>query len=260
MPASAAESIRAHANELKFSYIRDNIDDFLVEAHTMDWTPDEAIAELFDRECGARRANAIRRKRRLARFPYQMDFASFSTGHLPPHVAAEVRRLSTLDFMDSAGNVILVGNPGVGKTALAVAIGSRVCDGNGRVLFVNVSDLVIQIKEAMSLNEITRYKKSFERYDLVILDDLGYCSFNKECGEVLFNLISSRNQKGSMVITTNLTFDKWNEVFDDPVLTGAIVDRVAHKAHIVDMTGESYRVLETEKWMKGVTEATSVKN
>ena len=112
----------------------------------------------------------------------------------------------------------------------------------------------------MSLNEITRYKKSFERYDLVILDDLGYCSFNKECGEVLFNLISSRNQKGSMVITTNLTFDKWNEVFDDPVLTGAIVDRVAHKAHIVDMTGESYRVLETEKWMKGVTEATSVKN
>jgi DNA replication protein DnaC len=98
--------------------------------------------------------------------------------------------------------------------------------------------------------EVTRYKRNFERYDLVILDDMGYCSFNKECGEVLFNPLSNRNQKGSMVITTNLTFDRWNEVFKDEVLTGAIVDRVGHKAHAVDMTGESYRVIETERWLK----------
>lgn len=256
MRASAAEAVRECANELKFSWIRDNIADFLVEAHTCDWTCDEAIAEMFERECAARRANAIRRKMRMARFPYRMDFAAFETSHLAPDVAAEVRRLSTLDFMESAGNVILVGNPGVGKTALAVAIGTKVCEEGGRVAFVNVSDLVIRIKEAMSLNEITRYKRSFERYDLVVIDDFGYCSFDKECGEVLFNLISSRNQKGSMVITTNLAFEKWNEVFDDPVLTGAIVDRVAHRAHVVDMTGESYRVIETEKWMEEVKGAT----
>lgn len=259
MRASAAESVRGCANELKFSWIRDNIEDFLAEAHACDWTTDEAIAEMFRRECAARRANAIRRKMRMARFPYKMDFAAFETAHLAPSVQAEVRRLSSLDFMEAAGNVILVGNPGVGKTALAVAIGTRACEENRRVLFVNVSDLVIEIKEAMSLNEITRYKRSFERYDLVVLDDLGYCSFNRECGEVLFNLISSRNRKGSTVITTNLTFDRWNEVFDDPVLTGAIVDRVAHKAHIVDMTGDSYRVLETERWMEGVREASAKK-
>ena len=119
-----------------------------------------------------------------------------------------------------------------------------------RVSFVSVPNLVTEVKEAMSLNELTRYRRNFERYDLVILDDLGYCSFSKECGEVLFNLLSNRNQKGSMVITTNLTFDRWNEVFKDEVLTGAIVDRVGHKAHVVDMTGESYRVIETERWLK----------
>ena len=122
--------------------------------------------------------------------------------------------------------------------------------GGMRVSFASVPNLVTEIKEAMSLNELTRYKRSFERHDLVILDDLGYCSFSKECGEVLFNLLSNRNQKGSMVITTNLTFDRWAEVSEDEVLTGAIVDRIGHKAHVVDMTGESYRVIETERWLK----------
>ena len=254
--SEAAERIRGCSNELKFSWIRDNIADFLMEAHTTDMTVDEAIAEMFERECTARRGNAVRRKMRAAKFPYAMDFESFRTDHMPPEMRSEVRRLSTLDFMEDKGNVILMGNPGTGKTALSVAIGTKVCRSGGRVSFVNVSDLVIRIKEAMSLNEISRLKRNFERYELVILDDLGYCSFNKECGEVLFNLISARNLRGSMVITTNLSFDKWNEVFDDRVLTGAIVDRVAHKAHVVDMTGESYRVLETERWIEEASAAT----
>ena len=185
-----------------------------------------------------------------ARFPYRMDFGSFETSHLSPEARREARRLSTLQFVADKANVVLVGNPGVGKTALAVACGHAACAEGMRVSFVSVPNLVTEVKEAMSLNELTRYRRNFERYDLVILDDLGYCSFSKECGEVLFNLLSNRNQKGSMVITTNLTFDRWNEVFKDEVLTGAIVDRVGHKAHVVDMTGESYRVIETERWLK----------
>ena len=250
------ECIKKNANAIKCAWIRDNIDDILVEAHTEDWPLDKAISSLFESEVLARTQNSIRRKLTSAHFPYSMDFSSFETRHLTTDVAREVRRLETLEFMESGSNVILLGNPGVGKTALAVAIGTRVCTTNKSVLFINVSDLVIRIKEAMSLNEITRLKRSFERFDLVIIDDLGYCSFNKECGEILFNLISCRSQKGSMIITTNLTFDKWNDVFDDQVLTGAIVDRIAHKAHMVDMTGESYRVLETKRWVKQATEVT----
>lgn len=248
------DSIRESARTLRCTYIRDNIDAFLEEAVTEGYAIDEALDALFARECEARRANTIRRHTAAARFPYRMDFDAFETGHLSPQVQREARRLSTLQFVAERANVVLVGNPGVGKTALAVACGHAACAEGMRVAFVSVPNLVIEIKEAMSLNELTRYKRNFERYDLVILDDMGYCSFNKECGEVLFNLLSNRNQKGSMIITTNLTFDRWDEVFNDEVLTGAIVDRIAHKAHVVDMTGESYRVLETEAWIRQAQE------
>jgi DNA replication protein DnaC len=244
------DSIRESAQALRCTYIRDNIDAFVEEAALEEYGVAEAIDVLFSRELETRRANTIRRNTMAARFPYRMDFASFETGHLSPEVRREARRLSTLQFVADRANVVLVGNPGVGKTALAVACGHAACAEGMRVSFVSVPNLVTEMKEAMSLNELTRYRRNFERYDLVTLDDLGYCSFSKECGEVLFNLLSNRNQKGSMVITTNLTFDRWNEVFKDEVLTGAIVDRVGHKAHVVDMTGESYRVIETERWLK----------
>ena len=251
------EVIREHAKTLRCTYIRDNIDAFIEEAATEGYAIDEALEVLFTRECETRRANTIRRYTMAAHFPYKMDFGSFVTAHLSPQVQREVRRLSTLQFVPDRSNVVLIGNPGVGKTALAVACGQAACAEGMRVAFVSVPNLVIEIKEAMSLNELTRYKRNFERYDLVILDDMGYCSFNKECGEVLFNLLSNRNQKGSMIITTNLTFDRWNEVFNDEVLTGAIVDRIAHKAHVVDMTGDSYRVLETEAWIKQAQKKTA---
>ena len=245
-----AGSIRESAQALRCTYIRDNIEAFIEEAALEEYGVAEAIDVLFSRELETRRANTIRRNTMAARFPYRMSFDAFEVGHLSPEVRREVRRLSTLQFVQDRANVVLVGNPGVGKTALAVACGTAACAEGMRVSFASVPNLVTEIKEAMSLNELTRYKRNFERYDLVILDDLGYCSFSKECGEVLFNLLSNRNQKGSMVITTNLTFDRWNEVFNDEVLTGAVVDRIGHRAHVVNMTGDSFRVIETERWLR----------
>lgn len=111
------------------------------------------------------------------------------------------------------------------------------------VLFTSVPNLVIELQEAMSKSQITNYKKRFEKYDLVILDELGYVSFDKTGCEILFNLLSSRNDKGSIIVTTNLDFNRWEEIFKDPMLTGAMVDRLAHRAHIMDMSREiSYRM------------------
>ncbi|MCF2622047.1 IS21-like element helper ATPase IstB [Collinsella tanakaei] len=242
--------IEAMAERLKCTYIRNSIDPFLEEAAAEGWGTVEALSELLSRECETRRLNGIRRRMSRAHFPFQMRFEMFVDTHLSPEVRREARILETMAFLDDGSNVVLVGNPGVGKTALAVALGTKACEEGRTVAFINVPNLVIEMKEAMSLNQLTAYKKGFERYDLVILDDLGYCSFNRECGEVLFNLLSSRNGKGSTIITTNLMFDRWDEVFDDPVLTGVIVDRIAHKVHVVDMTGESYRVIETKEWIE----------
>ena len=249
------EIIREHARTLRCTYIRDNIDAFVEEAATEGYAIDEALEVLFTRECETRRSNTIRRYTIAAHFPYKMDFDSFETAHLSPQVQREVRRLSTLQFVPDRSNVVLIGNPGVGKTALAVACGQAACAEGMRVAFVSVPNLVIEIKEAMSLNELTRYKRNFERYDLVILDDLGYCSFSRECGEVLFNLLSNRNQKGSMVITTNIEFAKWGVVLGDDKLASAAIDRLVHHGRLVEFGGASRRMEEALMLGKGGKDA-----
>lgn len=116
------------------------------------------------------------------------------------------------------------------------------------MLFISIPTLLIELKEAMNQNQIMKYRNKFEKYDLCILDEFGYCSFDKERGEVLFNVLSSRNEKGSMIITSNLTFDRWNEIFNNTVLTGAIIDRLSYESYLIDMSGERYRTLATKKW------------
>lgn len=114
---------------------------------------------------------------------------------------------------------------------------------------MSVPNLIIELREALSRSALNAYKKKFEKYDLVILDELGYVSFDKEGCEILFNLLSNRNDKGSIIITTNLTFDRWEEIFKDAMLTGAMVDRLAYKAHILDISRDiSHRYEETLSW------------
>jgi DNA replication protein DnaC len=118
------------------------------------------------------------------------------------------------------------------------------------VLFVSAPDLVIELKEKFSTRQFTAFRHKFERYDLVILDELGYVSFDKDGSELLFNLLSARHTKGSVVVTTNLTFDRWTNVFGDATLTGAMVDRIAHKAYVLDISREKGgRLEETISWL-----------
>ena len=149
-----------------------------------------------------------------------------------------------------------MGTPGSGKTHYATGLGIRACMAGKNVLFKSVPNLVIELQESMSRNQVTVYKRKFEKYDLVILDELGYVSFDKTGCEILFNLLSSRNDKGSIVLTTNLTFERWEEIFKDTMLTGAIVDRLAHRAHILDMSREiSYRLEDTINWQNSAMES-----
>ncbi len=242
-------SIREAAKVLKLSYLFHNCEELLTEARDTKLSNKEFLEMLLGREVVQRRENGKRKRMRAAKFPYMKYLVDFKRDHLKKNIAVKVDELETLEFVRNRENVILVGNPGVGKTHLAIALGLEACMNNMTVLFTNVPNLVIELKEAMSLNQVNIYKRKFERYDLVILDELGYVSFDKEGNEILFNLLSNRSDRKSIIITTNLVFDRWDEVFKDPVLTGAMVDRLAHKAHVLDMSGDSYRIKETREWL-----------
>jgi len=242
-------SIKECAKMLLLSYTFQNSEQILREAQDTKMSHEEFLKDLLEKEAGLRRENGVKRRIRQARFPHKKYLIDFKTEHMNKVLSNKIEELRTLDFIKEKENIILIGNPGTGKSHLAIALGIEACMQSKNVLFISVPNLVIELKEAMSLNQINLYKKKFERYDLVILDELGYISFDKEGNEILFNLLSNRNDNGSIIITTNLVFERWEEVFKDPVLTGALVDRLAHKSHVIDMSGDSYRVRETKEWL-----------
>ena len=168
---------------------------------------------------------------------------------LPKDAQVALNELETLEFIREGRNVVLYGNPGTGKTHLATALAIRACEEDMTVLFTTVPRLLTQIRECRSQKKLTQLERNFEKYDLVICDEFGYVSCDKEGGELLFNHLSLRAGKKSTIITTNLAFNRWNEIIKDKVLVAAMVDRLTHKAFIINMTGDSYRLKETKKIM-----------
>ena len=243
-------NIESNAKTLKLAYIKTNFKEIIKEAVHTDMDCCEFLNLLLENEVNARKKNSIKTKMRAAKFNEIRYLEDYDISVFDKEIQKNIKILKDLSFIDRKENIILFGNPGVGKSHLATALGVKACMENKNVLFVNVPNLIIELKEAMSQNQVHIYKKQFQKYDLVILDELGYISFDKEGSEILFNLLSNRNEQGSIIITTNLIFERWEEIFKDPILTGAVVDRLAHKAHILNLSGESYRIKETEKMLK----------
>lgn len=235
------------AKELMLSWISLNCPELFTEAKNMRMTHEEFLTNALTRELEHRLANRIQRRIYDARFPLKKYLQDFQLAEFDKPIQSRIEDLMTLDFIVSKENVILIGNPGRGKSHLAIGLGIAACLKDMRVLFTNVPNLVIELKEAMSRSEVTLFKRKFTKFDLVIIDELGYVSFDKQGNEILFNLLSNRNDAGSMIVTTNLAFEKWEEVFLDANLAGALVDRLTHKAHILDMSGDSYRIKETRQ-------------
>ncbi len=243
-------TIEEIASELKLPYTRNNSQMLIEEAKHTQMSHEEFLTRLLESEYELRRENGVKNRLRYARFPYKKYLEDFDTSKYDPELRIKFTELNTLNFIKEKENIILIGSPGSGKSHYSIGLGIRACMEGMKVLFISVPNLIIELKEAMSLNQLNNYKKKFEKYDLVILDELGYVSFDKEGCEILFNLLSNRNDKGSIIINTNLAFDRWEEIFKDPMLTGAIVDRLAHKAHIMDISREtSHRYEETIKWL-----------
>jgi len=239
------------AGLLKLSYVRQHCEDEIIEAQHTKISYEDFLRKLLENELQRRKENGVTRRLRLAKFPLKKYLEDFDRTKYGAEFNGKFDELESLKFIDNKENIILIGTPGAGKTHYAIGIAIKACLSGKSALFVSVPNLIIELKEAMSQNQFSVYRKKFEKYDLVILDELGYVSFDKSGCEILFNLLSNRNDKGSIIITTNLTFDRWEEIFKDTMLTGAIVDRLAHKAHILDISRDkSHRFEETIAWIK----------
>lgn len=213
--------------------------------------PVDYLHRLLSMEMEKAEARAVQRRIQQAHFPYRKYLGDLEPDCLPDDMKKRLPELRTLEFIKKGQNIILTGNPGTGKTHTAIGLGIAACEAGYKVLFTTIPYLVTELKESNDKKKLQSYERRFERYDLVIADELGYISFDREGADLLFSNLSLRAMTKSTIITSNLTFNRWNEVFGDAAITSAIVDRLTYKAILVDMIGESYRYRETLKENEG---------
>lgn len=211
---------------------------------------EEFLLRLMEREFITREENRHKTQIRQAGFTQYKYLHDLSRDDLPADASAKLPLLERLEFIKTGQNIILSGNPGTGKTHLAIGLGLKACYEGYKVLYITVSRMLTQIRESRSQKSLRTLENRFEKFDLVICDEFGYISFDKEGAELLFNHLSLRSGRKSTIITTNLSFERWGEIFGDTVLTAAMVDRITHRAFMINMTGKSYRVKETRQMME----------
>lgn len=208
---------------------------------------DEFLLRLLEKEVSNREYNKLNRLKRMAKFPYEKSLDEFEFGKLKHVDQAFIMQLSACDYVAAKENILLVGNPGTGKTHLSIGLGLKACQKGMNVMFITAANLATQLLEAESNHRLGKYLKQLSKTDLLILDELSYLTFNKYQSELLFQVISERSERGSLIISTNLEFSKWEQFFPDTMLTNALIDRVTYKAHILNMNGDSYRLCKSQK-------------
>jgi len=237
----SAEKIKEYAKSLRLLYILNNIDDELTKQNSLLSNTEDFICELLRNETLLRSERSKSARIKNAGFPYKKHLDEIVVDKLPTDARNRFNELSTLDFVAQGQNIVEYGNPGTGKTHLAIALGIHAAEAGYSVKFYSVPTLINKLKELKMQKNLLSIQKHFENIDLLILDELGYISFDREGGELLFSHLSLRTERKSTIVTTNLSFDKWKSIFIDPVLTTAIVDRISHNSFVINMVGKSFR-------------------
>ena len=247
---NTSERIKELTREIGLPGIRTNFSTLANDSIANNNSYQEYLLQLLEMEYTSRQKSRKASRIRQAYFPYKKYLEDLQRNELPEDASAKLPELEKLEFIEKGRNIVLAGNPGTGKTHIAIGIGIKACVNDFKVLFTTVPRLLTQIKECRSEKTLRQLENRFQKYDLVICDEFGYISFDKEGAELLFSHLSLRAGMKSTIITTNLPFNKWDEIFGDKVLTTALVDRLTHKAYIVNMNGKSYRTKETIQWNK----------
>lgn len=247
MKAGALMELQANLKMLKLSTMARDLESFVRQARESGIGYDEFLLNLIAAELQARSESRLNRRIRESKFPLLKPIETFDLTATPELDIRLFRELAEGGFIKEHRNVILLGRSGAGKTHMATALGIEACRNDFRTRFVTCYGLINELIEARQERTLQRLLQRYARYELLVLDELGYVPFSKEGSELLFQVLAERHEKGSVMITTNLGFADWSQVFGDPVMTAALLDRLTHKAHIINCNWDSYRLKQSLK-------------
>ena len=236
------EALVAMLDRLKLSAIRDQLDTLLDEAARSKMTLREALAFFVSREIARRDERRISMASKLAKFPFVREIDGFEFDAQPSLDPGQIRELATCRWIAHGDTTLFLGPPGTGKTHLAVALGREAIRQNYSVQFVTAATLVAMLAKAHDDGSLDKQLTQLARPKLLIIDELGFVPLSKTGAELLFEVFSQRYERGSVLVTSNLPFDEWTEVFGSERLTGALLDRLTHHVDILEMNGDSYRL------------------
>jgi DNA replication protein DnaC len=242
--------LKANLKQLKLPTMLAEWEKLAREAADRDEAYDAYLLRLTELEVAARSANALTARIRAAGFPVLKDFDTFDFTAAPGLPKQKVLELARGEWVDQHMNCCLIGGSGTGKTHAATALGLSLCRLGKRVKFVTAAGLVTQLEEAQQQHRLDRSLTQLDRLDLLIVDELGYLSFSRSGAELLFQVFADRYERRSLLITSNLPFGEWGQVFQGERMTAALLDRLTHRCHIFEMNGESYRFRESMKAKK----------
>jgi DNA replication protein DnaC len=231
---------------LKAPSLAASIDRLAERARAQSWTHEEFLAACLEREVAARQDHGGEGRIRAARFPARKTLEDFDYSFQRSLKRDQVAHLGTLDFIAERSNVVFLGPPGTGKTHLAIGLAMRACQAGHRVLFATASEWVARLADAHHAGRLQGELVRLGRYPLLVVDEVGYIPFEPEAANLFFQLVSSRYERASMIVTSNKPFGRWGEVFGDPVVAAAMIDRLVHHADVISLKGDSYRLKDRD--------------
>jgi len=242
--------LKSNLKQLRLPTMNAECEKLAREAAVANEDYEQYLLRLTELEVAARAANVLKNRIKQAGFPVHKDFDSYDFSAMPSLNKPKILELARGEWIDQHANCCFLGSTGTGKTHLTIALGLAACRQNRRVRFFTAAGLVAHLEVAQKQYQLERLLAQLDKTDLLICDELGYVSFSRSSAELLFQVFTERYERKSLLLTSNLPFSEWVQIFQGERMTAALLDRLTHRCHIFEMNGESYRFRESMKGKK----------